>query len=162
MIQFFFFFIQTTNLSDSQIIENLLDLVEKRIFTLIIHSVQGCISSHPERETKQTLRRWEKRYAQMEMNLSHTTTSFSASLPFQYSLKVIYGLSFFLSFCLLSRSSHLVNTNFCRFFLSLSKSLNLSHCVQICVWNLNKWIISSHEYTSILNCMLRILTKKMV
>lgn len=37
--------IQTTNLSDSQIIGNLLDSVEKEIFTLIIHSVRGCISS---------------------------------------------------------------------------------------------------------------------
>lgn len=37
--------IQTTNLSDSQIIGVLLDSVEKEIFTLIIHFVHGCISS---------------------------------------------------------------------------------------------------------------------
>lgn len=37
--------IQATNLSDSQIIGNLLDWVEKEIFTLIIHSVHACTSS---------------------------------------------------------------------------------------------------------------------
>lgn len=45
--------IQTTNLPDSQIIGNLLDLVEKEIFTLIIHFVRGCISS-PLREWDHT------------------------------------------------------------------------------------------------------------
>ena len=38
-------FSQATNLSDSQIIGNLLDPLEREIFTLIIHSVHGCISS---------------------------------------------------------------------------------------------------------------------
>lgn len=39
--------IRATNLSDSQIIGNLLDSVGKEILTLIIHSVRGCISSRP-------------------------------------------------------------------------------------------------------------------
>lgn len=77
--------IQTTNLSDSQIIGNLLDSVEKEIFTLIIHSVRGCISS-PLCYKKKVRPHWcteqaTKCNAWMEMNLSRCTTSFSASLP---------------------------------------------------------------------------------
>lgn len=78
--------IQTTNLSDSQIIGNLLDSVEKEIFTLIIHSVRGCISSPLCYKKKKVRPHWcteqaTKCNAWMEMNLSRCTTSFSASLP---------------------------------------------------------------------------------
>lgn len=39
---------QATNLSDRQIIRNLLDSEKKKIYILIIHSVHGCISSPSE------------------------------------------------------------------------------------------------------------------
>lgn len=47
--------IQTTNLSDSQIIGNLLDSVENEIFTLIIHSVHGWNSSASATKSETTL-----------------------------------------------------------------------------------------------------------
>ena len=62
---------QTTNLSDSQIISNLLDLVEKEISTLIIHSQRGLICVRPHWCTQETA----KRNAQMKIKRSHPTIS---------------------------------------------------------------------------------------
>lgn len=74
--------IQTTNLSDSQIIGNLLNSVEKGIFTLIIHSIHACISSPsvPRRVRPYgCIQQSRKCSAWMEMNLSHWTFSFPLS-----------------------------------------------------------------------------------
>lgn len=113
--------IQTTNLSDSQIIGNLLDSVEKEIFTLIIHSVRGCISS-PLCYKKKVRPHWcteqaTKCNAWMEMNLSRCTTSFSASLPLLSSYLFLQYFFFpSLSLHLHTHSGWLVIAILCHFF----------------------------------------------
>lgn len=65
--------IQATNLSDSQIMGNLLDSAEKEILTLVIHFFHAGISS------SSVIHKQQARNARMEMNLSHRTISFYAS-----------------------------------------------------------------------------------
>lgn len=75
--------IQATNLSDRQIIRNLLDWEEKEIFTLIIHSVHGCFSSpsEPQRVGPNLLTDTQKCNAWIEMPLSLSELSHSLPLP---------------------------------------------------------------------------------
>lgn len=89
--------IQTTNLSDSQIIGNLLDSVEKEIFTLIIHSVRGCISS-PLCYKKKVRPHWcteqaTKCNARMEMNLYYLILCFLASSLLLFVSPIFFPLS---------------------------------------------------------------------
>lgn len=114
--------IQTTNLSDSQIIGNLLDSVENEIFTLIIHSVQGCISSPsvpPWVRLHSCTQQARKCNAWMEMSLSRWTISFSASLLPLSSYLFLYSF-FSLHLCLLTHSGWLVMAFLFRFFCSFA------------------------------------------
>lgn len=90
--------IQATNLSDSQIIGNLLDSVEKEIFTLIIHSVHACTSSRsvlqrlrPHR-CKQQARKCNVR---MEMSLSRKTITLLPPCPLIFLHSFLFSTSIF-------------------------------------------------------------------
>lgn len=78
--------IRPTNLSDSQIIGNLLDSVGKEILTLIIHSVRGCISSRsvppggrPRRCVRQ-VRKMQCRDGNEPLSLNHLILLFVSPL----------------------------------------------------------------------------------
>ncbi len=130
--------IQPTNLSDSQIIGNLLDSEEKEIFTLIIHFVHSCISSPsvlPRVRPHWCAQQARKCNARTEMNLSRRTISFSASSPPSVLLFVSPSFCFPHQLCPLTHSGRLVIASLCRFFRSFTVTNSQTHTVTLFTGN---------------------------
>lgn len=105
--------IRPTNLSDSQIIGNLLDSVGKEILTLIIHSVRGCISSRsvpPGGRPRWCV--WRVRKMQCRNGnepLSRWTISFSYLFLHSFVLLSTSSFPFWLFLCRFSSLSHILS-----------------------------------------------------
>lgn len=112
--------IQTTNLSDSQIIGNLLDSVEKEIFTLIIHSVRGCISSPLcyKKKWDHTGAQSRRQNAMLEWKWTSLAVLPHSLLPCLFSPLICFSNIFFpsLSLHLHTHSGWLVIAILCHFF----------------------------------------------